>query len=441
MITDSLSIVLPAYNEEKRILPTLEAYSKHFLNVTKDFELIVVVNNSNDKTFDIAMEFKDTHHFVKVVNIKKKVGKGGAIISGLKKAKGDILGFMDADDAFALEDISKLLEEIADGRIDVGIASKWKGKHIWEVDEPLSRKILSRGWNLLVRFLLHLHYSDTQAGAKFFTKDAWEQIPKDFIGRGFEFDADILSRFYEQGFRIKEFYVRNKYKEMSKFKIRNSWEMFINLFYIAIRKRPQHPAYYYMAYKDWWRLTHFFYKRKIDKIASFIPLNSIVLDAGCGSGVLPYVLSRKKHCELIGIDVREDQIRIAKRLCPEGSFIQGDLLNLNLGRKFPVINCSDVIEHFNQIDRKLALWNLDEHLESGGRMILAFPSWLYMSAFEKPWKIFRRIIYPFRSFDDEIHSYVPAKEIISFYKNRNYSLLKKGRIGFGLINYLVFRKG
>ena len=90
-----LSVVIPAYNEEKRIHRTLDSYAKFFSKKVKDFEIIVVLNNCNDNTLKIVKNFKNKK--IKYLNFKEAIGKGGAILEGFKVAKGDLIGFVDAD--------------------------------------------------------------------------------------------------------------------------------------------------------------------------------------------------------------------------------------------------------------------------------------------------------------------------------------------------------
>lgn len=436
-----LSIIVPAYNEEKHITETLQRYAEHFPKICKKLEIIVVVNGSTDATLARTLELKKSCKYIRAINIPRKVGKGGAIITGLRAARYTTRGFLDADDAFELNDLNLLFEQLTKKRADVAIASKWKGQSFAKVAEPMLRKLLSRGWNTLAYLLLGLDFTDTQAGAKFFTKESWDSIQKDFIGKGFEFDIDLLSRFHNHGFRIHELYVRNRFRKETKFRTQHCIPMFINLLRIATRKKEQHPAQYYIAYKNWWQPTHIFYKNKMDRIISCIPEDATFLDAGCGSGVLSLIAHKKKNCKVTGVDIRKDQILFAKRLCPTGTFIQQDVQSMNLKKKFDVVNCSDVIEHFKDAEREKVLASLEKHVRPGGRLILAFPSWFYIRVFERFWKLARKAMSPFTHFDDDdIHIVVSQKKVIRFYAERGYSLHKQGTFGLGLLNYLVLKK-
>jgi len=222
----NLSFVIPAYNEEKRISKTLDNYTK-FLNPYKDYEIIVVCNGCTDNTVSIVKSFSEKNKKIKLLEFREKIGKGGAVIEGLKVAKKDIIGFVDADDAFELNGLKNLIKEI--DSYDGAIASKWKGKKFSEVSEPFLRKLFSRGWNLLIRTLFGLKFKDTQSGAKFFKKKVISAIDKNFICNGFEFDVELLWKIKKKRFRIKEVYVPTKHTKYSTFSNKYIFIMFKNI--------------------------------------------------------------------------------------------------------------------------------------------------------------------------------------------------------------------
>ena len=218
-----ISIIIPAYNEEKRIENTLN----NLLQVFEDAEILVVSNGSKDKTVEILEEWKNKNPNLDYLAFSEKLGKGGAIAEGLKKVSGDWIGFIDADDAFDLNEIKKNL--VNNRGFDCIISSKWKGKNIFQVNEPFLRKIMSRGWNVLVRFFLGLHYKDTQAGAKFFKKKVKEEMGLDFISKGFAFDVELLSKIKRKKFSISEVYILSKFVEGSTFSLKYCGDMFKDL--------------------------------------------------------------------------------------------------------------------------------------------------------------------------------------------------------------------
>ena len=112
---------------------------------------------------------------------------------------------------------------------DVAIASKWRGKRFSEVREPFTRKLLSRGWNFLVSMMLGLEFSDTQAGAKFFSKKAFDKIDKNFLCNGFEFDVELLWKFKKADLNVSEISVRTRHMPDSSFRVSQILYMFTKL--------------------------------------------------------------------------------------------------------------------------------------------------------------------------------------------------------------------
>ena len=198
-MVDELSLIIPAHNEEKRILKTLKNYTEVLPKKYKDYEIIVVCNGCSDNTFNVVREDYKNNEKLKLINIEKS-GKGNAILNGFKIANKQYVGFIDADDPFEGDSVIEMIDLLKD--YDGVIASKWKGKKFNEVPEGFTKKFLGRGWNFLIRFLLKLKFKDTQGGAKFFKKEVIDTIDKEFICDGFEFDVELLHKVNKSNFRI-----------------------------------------------------------------------------------------------------------------------------------------------------------------------------------------------------------------------------------------------
>lgn len=223
-----LSVIIPAYNEERRIEGALKNYINFFDNKKIKYEIIVVCNDCSDNTVDIVKKLIKKNKKIKLLDYKEKIRKGGAVLEGFMKAEGNFIGFLDADDSFDLEIVYKnLIKNLS--KYDCVIASKWKNQGFFDVNEGFARKILSRGWNILVRILFNLHFKDTQAGAKFLTRGALNSINLNFLCRGFEFDVELLARLAKKGNKIKEVYIPNRMIEGSKFNTKYIPSMFWNL--------------------------------------------------------------------------------------------------------------------------------------------------------------------------------------------------------------------
>jgi len=223
-----LSIIIPAYNEERRIEKTLTTYVNYFgPKLGNQYEIVVVCDGCKDKTADIVKNFSKEHGFVRHSEPQNKLGKGGGVLKGFELARGEIIGFVDADDAFDINGVGRLVELVESG-YDCAIASKWIGRSFLQVTEPFSRKIASRGWNFILKILFGLKVKDAQAGAKFFKREVVKSLPP-IRCSGFEFDAELLWHISQKGFTIKELYIPTTHVEGSTFKMRQSVNMLINI--------------------------------------------------------------------------------------------------------------------------------------------------------------------------------------------------------------------
>lgn len=198
-----LSIIIPAYNEEKRLGGMLEAYTRYFAErYAGDFEIVVVVNGSCDGTETIARQWSEKQLQVRVLVEPEPIGKGGAIMLGMRHAQGDLVGFVDADLSTPPEAFDDLVKHIGDAGII--IASRWIAGAQVSPRQPLKRRIASRIFNALVRVLFKLRIHDTQCGAKLMRREAMTTVlPRLGITR-WAFDVDLLFQMRRAGFHILE---------------------------------------------------------------------------------------------------------------------------------------------------------------------------------------------------------------------------------------------
>ena len=232
----SLCIIIPASNEERFIKNTI----KDVLSAVKDVKLVIVCNNCHDKTFSVVEKLRKRNKNIINVNIKERIGKGGAILEGFKHIGNSMyVGYLDADNAFYTDDILKLANELK--KYDCVIASKWLNNNLVKVNETFFKKFYGRIWNLIINLLFKLNVKDSQAGMKFFRRDVLDKInTKDFICKGFDFDVELLHKIKKNGFSIKEVGVKiRKLDKKSSFSYRNTVKMLINVFrywYLNIKK-------------------------------------------------------------------------------------------------------------------------------------------------------------------------------------------------------------
>jgi biofilm PGA synthesis N-glycosyltransferase PgaC len=217
--TKKLSVVIPARNEEKRLKATLSIYYSFFCqNLDEDFEIIVVCNGCEDNTVQIASEFAAVFPHIKVINLKEN-GKGLAVIEGFKVAVGEIVGFVDADNATDPPNLWKLVLELSSQEVDGVIGSRNLPDSEVLPKRPLMRRLSSRAFNRLVRILFNLHFRDTQCGAKIFKSYLIPQFVSEVHTRDFAFDVELLMKAVIGGNNIIEVPIAWQGKEGSRLRL------------------------------------------------------------------------------------------------------------------------------------------------------------------------------------------------------------------------------
>jgi glycosyltransferase involved in cell wall biosynthesis len=197
------SIVIPAYNESRRIVRTLNRILIYLAEQRWDAELIVVNDGSRDDTADIVRRFVEKNPMMRLIENPGNRGKGYSVRNGMLNARGDVLLFSDADLSAPIEESAKLFQAIASGA-DVAIGSRWLEKELQTERQPLYRQFFGRLFNLMLRVTLGLKYKDTQCGFKAFTRPAADAIfPLQRIER-WGFDPELIFLAETKGFRITE---------------------------------------------------------------------------------------------------------------------------------------------------------------------------------------------------------------------------------------------
>jgi glycosyltransferase involved in cell wall biosynthesis len=199
-VVAGLSIVIPAWNEEDRLARTLERYVPSLEARGGPFEVIVVIDGVQDRTADVAAEFKDRH--VRMLQFPTKLGKGGAILAGVQAARYENVGYLDADGPVPPEDVFALVESLSE--FDCAVASRRIPGSRVLTQEPAIRRFASGVWGSLVRSILFLPIRDTQCGAKFFRRSALLPVLKAVAVTNWAFDVSLLYHLRESGRTILE---------------------------------------------------------------------------------------------------------------------------------------------------------------------------------------------------------------------------------------------
>lgn len=197
------SIVIPAYNEGRRLGATLEKVLAYVDRQKWPAEIIVVNDGSRDNTAEITREFVQKNPILRLVENPGNRGKGYAVRNGMLNAAGEVLLFSDADLSSPIEEAPKLFAAIGAGA-DVAIGSRWLKAELQTERQPGYRQLFGRIFNLLLRAILGLKFKDTQCGFKAFTRRAALEIfPRQKIER-WGFDPEILFIAQKHGFKIAE---------------------------------------------------------------------------------------------------------------------------------------------------------------------------------------------------------------------------------------------
>ncbi len=198
--TPTYSIVIPMYNEEIRILPTVGAIANHMVALGQDFELVLADDGSTDSTLELVRDMGLAN--VTVLEAERNGGKGSAVRRGVLASRGDIILFADADQSTPIEQFAEL-EDVLQKGFGVVVGSRAAaGAEV--ANKSLGRQILSNGLKLLVQGSLRLPISDTQCGFKMFTRDAAHAVFSRQLIDGFSFDLEVLYLARRMGIRVTE---------------------------------------------------------------------------------------------------------------------------------------------------------------------------------------------------------------------------------------------
>lgn len=201
-----LSIIIPAYNEERRIGKTLNRIVEFLSQKHYSWEIILVNDGSTDRTSILASEVIKDERLMIVENPVKK-GKGYSVKRGVLISKGETILFSDADLSTPIEELERMLPCLDKG-YDIVIGSRSLPDSIIEISQPWYRHGMGKAFNILVRAFLLSGFKDTQCGFKCFKREAALKIFNLQRLSGFSFDVELLYIAKRFGLKIKELPVR-----------------------------------------------------------------------------------------------------------------------------------------------------------------------------------------------------------------------------------------
>lgn len=230
------SIVIPAYNEAKRIGKTLERILEFVNENELPCEIIVVDDGSSDETPHLVESMMKSHPQLRLIRLPTNRGKGGAVKTGVFNARGEYILFSDADLSTPIEELFNLFYWIEKG-YDIAIASRGLPQSRLEVHQPFFREFMGRIFNLLVRLFLLPGIYDTQCGFKLFRREVAMEVFKRQRFEGFSFDFEILYIARKLNYKIKEVPVVWRNAPGSKVKVlRNGFSSLLDIFKTRWRK-------------------------------------------------------------------------------------------------------------------------------------------------------------------------------------------------------------
>jgi dolichyl-phosphate beta-glucosyltransferase len=225
-----LSVIIPAYNEEKRLPKTLAEIDSYLSQQNYDYEILVVNDGSKDKTVSVGQSLVSSIKNLKITGYERNQGKGFAVKFGMLEALGDYRLFTDADNSTSIDQVEKMWPYFEQG-YDVVIGSRDIKGAVLDPPQPWIRNILmGEGFKLYRKLLIGLWgIQDTQCGFKCLKGEAAQKIfPQCLISR-FAFDPEILLVGQKLGYKIKEVpvYWKNDLDSKVKFKsvLKMAWDL------------------------------------------------------------------------------------------------------------------------------------------------------------------------------------------------------------------------
>lgn len=249
-----LSVIIPSYGEQKTIQKDISRLVQELSEIRYPSEIIVVIDGkafSGDKSFDLAQELESSS--VRVFGYETNMGKGYAVRYGMARSKGDIIAFIDSGMEISANSLSLALEHLEWYKADIIVGSK---RHpASRVYYPQSRRILSKGYQLLVWSLFGLKVRDTQVGMKLFRREVLEKVLPRLLVKRYAFDVEMLAVSYALGYkRIFEAPVEFSYNfdfDVNSASLKTIYNMLWDTF--AVYYRLVIRRYYSIKNKRKWR--------------------------------------------------------------------------------------------------------------------------------------------------------------------------------------------
>jgi dolichyl-phosphate beta-glucosyltransferase len=379
-----ISVVIPAFNESKRLPTFLNELVEHCKNSQRSYEIIVVDDGSSDQTAKSALEFQGIFPSLSVYRLETNRGKGYAVKYGLFRSSGSICLFTDADGSTPPTEIERNLSYLDEG-YDIFIGSRVLKDEGRRLETKFHRKAIGTVFNFFVKNILSTKIKDTQCGFKIFKKEIIHPLFSRMNLTGFGFDLEILYLAHKMGYKVKEGPVSWRHVKGSKVNLfADSIKMFINI--VQVRNwhcTPINPESLYLGRDEyrfmfemenyhWWFISrNKFVMHLIESMDRSLPN---ILDAGSGTGV--NLSSFSKFGNAFGIDISPQAIQFCRKRNLK-TLVRGSLEQIGFkGNTFDLITCLDVLEHI--VDPPRILGELKRTLKDDGKMIISVPAFRFL---------------------------------------------------------------
>jgi dolichyl-phosphate beta-glucosyltransferase len=222
-----LSVIIPAYNEERRLPATLKKITAYLSSRPFSHDIWVIDNGSTDRTSEVVREFARSHPSLHLEQIAVR-GKGAAVRTGMLRARGAYRFLCDADLSMPVEEFERFYPPLLED-VDVAIGSR-EAPGARRFDEPGYRHFTGRVFSLAVKLLVMRGFEDTQCGFKCFRAAAAEELFSRQRFNGWSFDVEVLYLARHRGFSVREIPVAWYYQSDSRIRLANdSFTMFSDL--------------------------------------------------------------------------------------------------------------------------------------------------------------------------------------------------------------------
>ena len=232
-----LSVIIPAYNEERRLPPTLIDVIDFFDRKSMSYEVLVIDDGSRDGTAEVVRKFERVRNQVRLIQLPRNYGKGHAVRLGVLNCRGSHILFADADGATPIQEFERLQAAISGGA-DVAIGSRALASTETKVATSLHRRFLGRVFNKCVNMILLPSIADTQCGFKMFTRKAALFLFRRQRADRFSFDVELLYMAHKADLAITEVPINWTNVPGSKVNlVRDSLSMFRDVFRFKVVHR------------------------------------------------------------------------------------------------------------------------------------------------------------------------------------------------------------